>query len=293
MRMLAAAPSLKKAPVCIDSQSSKPKEVAPFLRSLRKMLDTESDEILRWTSNGRAFEIHDMTRMMETVLPKYFKHRKYTSFQRQLNYFNFKKWTKSKAVVCTFSNDYFVRDHPELAWRITRKKSVQLGTYKNGGSSASMPRKASMPAKSTCQPQPQQETKVTLTHKAWKTEEIAIRVPRVPGTVMVGAMGINFGSNGCAFPSPTDMDMMLMETDVEPQRYYYHHGQVAPPVQETDSLEWIDNFLPSLEVAPRLEEPTFMGNLPNVGANPLLRQTPHYMFPSLPPPSDFMCMASM
>ncbi|KAG6576237.1 HSF-type DNA-binding protein [Phytophthora cinnamomi] len=101
-----------------------PREVAPFLKSLRRMLQDESDAVLRWTPDGRAFEIHDMDEMMARVLPKYFKHCKYTSFQRQLNYFNFRKWTKSKAVVCTFSNDFFLRDQPELAWRITRKKSL-------------------------------------------------------------------------------------------------------------------------------------------------------------------------
>lgn len=87
------------------------------------MLTDESTDILRWSANGHAFEIHDMQRMMDIVLPKYFKHQKYTSFQRQLNYFNFKKWTKSKAIVCTFSNEFFVRDNELLAIQIMRKKS--------------------------------------------------------------------------------------------------------------------------------------------------------------------------
>jgi hypothetical protein len=100
------------------------KEVAPFLRSLRRMLDTESPRILRWTPDGRAFEIHDMAAMTSFVLPKYFKHRKYASFQRQLNYFHFRKWTKSRAVVCTFSNQFFQRDQPALTWRITRKRAL-------------------------------------------------------------------------------------------------------------------------------------------------------------------------
>uniref|UniRef100_M4B9J2 HSF-type DNA-binding domain-containing protein n=1 Tax=Hyaloperonospora arabidopsidis (strain Emoy2) TaxID=559515 RepID=M4B9J2_HYAAE len=60
------------------------------------------------------------------MLPKYFKHSKYTSFQRQLNYFNFRKWTKSKALVCTFSNPFFQRDQPALAWRIVRKRPENI-----------------------------------------------------------------------------------------------------------------------------------------------------------------------
>ncbi|CAH0485374.1 unnamed protein product [Peronospora farinosa] len=102
------------------------KEVAPFLRSLRRMLDTESPYIVRWTPDGKAFEIYDIIAISDYVLPKYFKHCKNASFQRQLNYFNFRKWTKSRAVVCTFSNQFFQRDQPALMWRIRRKHSLSL-----------------------------------------------------------------------------------------------------------------------------------------------------------------------
>ncbi|KAF0700827.1 Aste57867_8678 [Aphanomyces stellatus] len=100
------------------------REMAPFLRNLRNMLDHENAEVLRWNKDGTAFEIHDMDTLTHTVLPKYFKHNKYTSFQRQLNYFHFKKWTKSRANVCTFSNDCFLRDDPDRSLWITRKKGL-------------------------------------------------------------------------------------------------------------------------------------------------------------------------
>ena len=111
-----------------DHNSKADSRVAPFLRSLRIILQIESEEVMRWTTDGLAFEILDMKLMTEHILPKYFKHSKYASFQRQLNYFNFRKWTKSKATRCTFSNEFFVRDHPELAWRITRKKSISFNS---------------------------------------------------------------------------------------------------------------------------------------------------------------------
>ncbi|KAE8893691.1 hypothetical protein PF005_g5404 [Phytophthora fragariae] len=286
MRMLSGldVPGLDKLPAGLNLNAKPPREVAPFLRSLRRMLETESGDILRWTPNGRAFEILDMARMMDEVLPKYFKHRKYTSFQRQLNYFSFKKWTKSKAVVCTFSNDCFLRDRPDLAWRITRKKSVH-----SSSSSSCTPRKPRPapvgvklePVK--LEPQPQQSS--------WK-RDIAIRVPRVASARLVGGP---YGS-GRPFPSPTDMDMMLLENDVEPQRFCQSASSfVSPPLseQEVDSLEWIDNFLPSLEAAPpRQEEPLFVGNTVNVSAGALMRQTPRYLFPSLQG-GDYACLASM
>ncbi|KAG7380650.1 hypothetical protein PHYPSEUDO_006951 [Phytophthora pseudosyringae] len=123
--MSRAAPAKKAQLQAQDPADGTPvKEVAPFLCSLRRMLDTESPRILRWTPDGKAFEIHDMAAMTGYVLPKYFKHRKYASFQRQLNYFSFRKWTKSRAVVCTFSNPFFQRDQPALTWRITRKRAL-------------------------------------------------------------------------------------------------------------------------------------------------------------------------
>ncbi|KDO34956.1 hypothetical protein SPRG_01018 [Saprolegnia parasitica CBS 223.65] len=91
------------------SESRKSREMAPFLRNLRNMLERENPEVLRWSKDGTAFEIHDMDEMMNT---------------RQLNYFNFKKWTKSRANVCTFSNEYFTRHEPYRSTLITRKKSM-------------------------------------------------------------------------------------------------------------------------------------------------------------------------
>ncbi|KAG7385300.1 hypothetical protein PHYPSEUDO_001677 [Phytophthora pseudosyringae] len=285
MRVLSDVPGLALDKVPPAVADAKPREVAPFLRSLRRMLENESGEILRWTPNGRAFEILDMDRMMDEVLPKYFKHRKYTSFQRQLNYFSFKKWTKSKAVVCTFSNDCFLRDRPDLAWRITRKKSVHTG---GGGSTPRKPRPAPVATTAAVtgpkpgvklEPQPFQ---LFPSKSSWK-RDIAIRVPSA----------VLLGGGGRPFPSPTDMDMMLLENDVEPQRYYQSSSNFAAPSlseQEVDSLEWIDTFLPSLEAVPR-DEPVLAGNTVNVSAGTFSR-TPHYLFPSLQG-GDYACLASM
>lgn len=213
-------------------QDLKSKEVAPFLKNLRKMLDHESDDILRWTMNGRAFEIHDMGRMMDYVLPKYFKHRKYTSFQRQLNYFNFKKWTKSKAAVCTFSNDFFLRDKPELAWRITRKKSMSSSAAKNARKKSLCSIESSSPGLQRAQ---------GLFQQAWKTPDMAIVVPRTKG------------HHYCAsFPSPTDMDLMLLEHyEMDVHNFYSQNAMLS---QGEDSLDWIDTFLPSLEIHLKVED---------------------------------------
>ncbi|KAG6971822.1 hypothetical protein JG688_00004278 [Phytophthora aleatoria] len=216
-----------------------PREVAPFLKSLRRMLLDESDAVLRWTPDGRAFEIHDMQEMTARVLPKYFKHCKYTSFQRQLNYFNFRKWTKSKAVVCTFSNDFFLRDQPELAWRITRKKSLSphaLPKYRP----AAAARASVMPY--------------------WKKEPLS-----APHPTGFESMLLNV-DNRCRLPFPVtmDSDLMLKQHDVRHaqqthlSRRYYSFNMAAPPSEpytatrsyemangeQTEPLDWIDCLLP-------------------------------------------------
>lgn len=227
------------------SAKDKGKEVAPFLKQLRKMLDEELPEIMRWTADGRAFEIVDMEQMMRHVLPKYFKHSKYTSFQRQLNYFNFRKWTKSKATVCTFSNDYFVRDQPELSCRITRKKSLH----------ASKPQLPPLRVAKRLDPidGPHPSTHTDPVYNArqyWsKDEPVSISVPSPPADVY----------SHHSFPSPTDFDMMLKFHDSSMQQ---STATAVDPASE--SLEWIDSLLPFVdriddEVYPFPYMPSFSG----------------------------------
>ncbi|CCI50642.1 unnamed protein product [Albugo candida] len=250
----------------VKAQDEKSKEVAPFLKNLRRMLEEESDEVLRWTDDGRAFEIHDMENMMESILPKYFKHRKYTSFQRQLNYFNFKKWTKSKAVVCTFSNEHFIRDNPDLAWKITRKKSISLSNYKNAMKSrgsavnvTSLSHRRSSPSDTTNASLPPASM---LAHydPVWKWDQIAITIPGTSGTEKY--LDHEFSAYPASFPSPTDMDMMLHEFDhphldqlaeaTYPQSHP-HIGRILSDESSIDSLDWIDQILPTLDVHEKMD----------------------------------------
>ncbi|KAL3659014.1 hypothetical protein V7S43_015898 [Phytophthora oleae] len=214
----------------------KPREVAPFLKSLRQILDMENPAILRWTADGKAFEIHDMGAMMRQVLPKYFKHGKYTSFQRQLNYFNFRKWTKSKAVVCTFSNPFFQRDQPALSWRITRKKSLHSVDAKKPASPSVA--KAAVDAKKTA------KTK-KLTRRAVPPKPIVIKLPA------------GEASSPASFPSPTDAFSLANELDLrnvygEVSEITFHEPLMgsrgdAPLLDDDHSLDWVDVLYSSLE----------------------------------------------
>jgi hypothetical protein len=96
-----------------SSDDSAPKRgwVAPFLLHLHQMLRREDTKIIRWAEDGLAFQILDKEAMTSQILPKYFKNKNFASFQRQLNYFGFRKWSKARAQFATYSREHFTRDN--------------------------------------------------------------------------------------------------------------------------------------------------------------------------------------
>lgn len=99
--------------------------VAEFLYQLTKMLTDDNKEIIEWV-NARI-EVHDPPRLASDVLHKYFRHSKYASFQRQLNYFGFRKLAgKGKMSPCSYVNDDTTMDLRSLL-TIKRKTSVPKG----------------------------------------------------------------------------------------------------------------------------------------------------------------------
>jgi len=99
--------------------------IAEFLFQLTKMLTVENKEIIEW-ANGRI-KVHDPPRLAKEVLHKYFRHSKYASFQRQLNYFGFRKLAgKAKMSPCSYINDEATEDLRSLLF-IKRKTSSTAG----------------------------------------------------------------------------------------------------------------------------------------------------------------------
>lgn len=95
--------------------------VAEFLYQLTKMLTDDNNHVIEWTA-GRIC-VHDPQKLADTVLHKYFRHSKYASFQRQLNYFGFRKIAgKGKMSPCSYVNDAATLDLRSLLF-IKRKTS--------------------------------------------------------------------------------------------------------------------------------------------------------------------------
>ena len=65
-----------------------------FPRRLYEMLDGETKlmeaspshpKVIGWSDSGRAFRIYNASEFADSVLPKYFRTKKFSSFQRNLN----------------------------------------------------------------------------------------------------------------------------------------------------------------------------------------------------------------
>lgn len=96
--------------------------VPKFLRFLFQILEVEDPRIIAWSHDGTAFQIIQPEELATQILPRYFKHNKVSSFQRQLNYFGFKKWTKTQTNICTFSHPFFLQSDKDRMKLIKRKE---------------------------------------------------------------------------------------------------------------------------------------------------------------------------
>ena len=96
-------------PPTLNSSGIPHQPIAEFLYQLTKMLSDNNDEIVEW-NNGRI-KVHYPDRLEGEVLHKYFRHSKFASFQRQLNYFGFRKIAgKGKMSPCSYVNDTATTD---------------------------------------------------------------------------------------------------------------------------------------------------------------------------------------
>jgi len=104
-----------------DSSNSCPK----FLAKLVTMLRVESPDIMGWES-GKIF-FRNPQELVKQVLKKYFRHANYHSFERQLNYFGFRKIEgRGKLEPCVYLNKELEGLPVEEIFHIKRKVKSQL-----------------------------------------------------------------------------------------------------------------------------------------------------------------------
>jgi hypothetical protein len=103
----------------LPTNNPTPNSIPEFLYQLTKMLTDDNSQYIEW-ANGRI-EVYDPHKVEDEILRRYFRHSKFASFQRQLNYFGFRKLSgKGKMEPCSYVNDATTDDLQSLL-QIKRK----------------------------------------------------------------------------------------------------------------------------------------------------------------------------
>jgi hypothetical protein len=90
-------------------------------------------DIVSWLPCGTAFKVHDIKRFEVCVLPQIGRLKRYKSFSRQLNSYNFKrissssKWTSKKGC-CAYHHPYFRKDHVDLCRGVLKGEGMYATT---------------------------------------------------------------------------------------------------------------------------------------------------------------------
>ena len=93
-----------------------------FPTKLRAMCDEEDPSIIGWAGAGLSIIVCDRHRLEMELLPKYFRHSKFTSFARQLNLYGFQKCDGHDSRTTCWSHPLFRWDRPDLVRDIVRAK---------------------------------------------------------------------------------------------------------------------------------------------------------------------------
>lgn len=95
--------------------------------------DPTTNYLICWSEDGKSFFVNQQEDFARRVLPRFFKHNKFSSFVRQLNMYGFHKVphlqqgvleTENDSERWEFSNPNFQRNKPELLILVSRKKGA-------------------------------------------------------------------------------------------------------------------------------------------------------------------------
>jgi len=101
---------------------------AAFPRRLFEILSTEDKSVVSWNADGKSFRIINNNLFCNDILPRYYRHCKLTSFQRQLNLYGFQR-VHVGPLGGAYYHPHFQRDNVALLLNMKRtvKKSLEEG----------------------------------------------------------------------------------------------------------------------------------------------------------------------
>lgn len=106
-----------------------------FLRKTYHMIDTCDPQVATWSEDGETFVVKNTDVFEKKIIPQFFKHSKFSSFVRQLNFYGFRKIKYSDTIridlkleaetanFWRFRHENFQRGRPELLVEIKRSAS--------------------------------------------------------------------------------------------------------------------------------------------------------------------------
>ena len=92
-----------------------------FVLKLFAMVDTGDDKIISWQSDGKGFIIPSIAKLEKNLLPIFFRHGKFSSLVRQLNFYNFRKMNRRSNVCCVYAHPQFTRGGEKELVNLRRK----------------------------------------------------------------------------------------------------------------------------------------------------------------------------
>jgi len=92
-------------------------------RMLEETEENNRDDIVSYTADGRAFEIHQPEVFEPEILGHYFRHSRLTSFRRQLSMYGFAR-VRDGPDAGAYMHELFVRGRPELCKNMVRANEL-------------------------------------------------------------------------------------------------------------------------------------------------------------------------
>jgi hypothetical protein len=86
---------------------------------LKDVQDTQDTSVVSFLPHGRAFVVHDKTRFLQEILPKYFNHGAWHSFTRQLSLYGFRRVVRGSDHGAYY-HELFLRGHNGLCLHMRR-----------------------------------------------------------------------------------------------------------------------------------------------------------------------------
>eukprot|EP00804_Cyclotella_cryptica_P013120 CCRYP_002380-RE/>CCRYP_002380-RE protein AED:0.34 eAED:0.34 QI:737/1/1/1/1/1/3/293/465 len=89
--VVSAPNTVNKSAAASPTVPKKAEEAPIFLQKTYHMIDTCDPSISCWSEDGLTFIVKNPTLFETTIIPQFFKHNKFSSFVRQLNFYGFRK----------------------------------------------------------------------------------------------------------------------------------------------------------------------------------------------------------